>query len=144
MWNGSGGEKIDVMRLTIIILIALFVSSCKKKEESCIGGANGNVSVKVYLQHTTHDVVNLKNYRDTVYIKYNVKEFPGYDLTKYDANFIGDWPGDFVNIPNLKCGDYFLYGVGWENIHGYRVAGGIPLTIEINEGTVSTTIPVSE
>ena len=124
--------------------IILLISSCKKKEEPCIGGPDGNVLVKVYLQHSTHAVVNLKNYRDTVYIKYNVKEFPGFDLSKYDASFVGDWPGDYVNIPNLKCGNYFIYGVGWENVHGYRVAGGIPLTIDIKEGATSTTIPVSE
>lgn len=135
------------MRRIPLLFIGLSVSlsfSCKKAEEKCIGGSGGSLTLKVYLQHAEHAVVNLKNYRDTVYIKYNVKEFPGFDLSKYDAVVIGDWPGDYVAIPNLKCGNYFLYGVGYESVHGYRVSGGIPFTTDEKAGEVNLTIPVSE
>jgi len=132
-------------RKKIFFLLALiFIFSCKKAEDKCIGGSGGSLTLKVYLQHSEHAVVNLKNYRDTVYIKYNVTEFPGYDLSAYDATLIGEWPGDYVTVPNLKCGNYFIYGVGYESVHGYRVAGGIPFTTDKKEGEVSVTIPVSE
>ena len=141
-------QKINFIMHKISLLffglsVCLFLS-CKKAEEKCVGGPGGNLTVKVYLQHAEHAVVNLKNYRDTVYIKYNVKEYPGSDPSDYDATLIGEWPGDYVAIPNLKCGNYFLYGAGYESVHGYRVAGGIPFTTDKKEGEVSVTIPVSE
>ncbi len=135
------------MRIIIQFIFALSILlsvACKKTADKCVGGSGGNVTLKVYLQHAEHGVVNLKNYRDTVYIKYNVKEFPGTDLSVYDAVIIGEWPGDYVSVLNLKCGDYFLYGTGYESVHGYRVAGGIPFTTDRKEGEVSLTIPVSE
>jgi hypothetical protein len=125
------------------LAIVFLLSSCKK-EDKCTGGSGGNLTLKVFMQHIDHAVVNLKNYRDTVYIKYNTKEYPGSDISKYDATIIGEWPGDFVSIPNLQCGDYFIYGVGFESVHSYRVTGGIPFSTELKDGELSVTIPVSE
>ena len=86
----------------------------------------------------------MKNYRDTVYIKYNAQEYPGSNPSAYDATFIGDWPGDYVRVPNLKCGNYFIYAAGYESGHAYRVAGGIPFSTDQKDGEKSITIPVSE
>ncbi|CAN5618548.1 hypothetical protein BH11BAC1_BH11BAC1_20150 [soil metagenome] len=134
-------DKIYRILLIFYLLTAL---SCRKTEEKCIGNTGGNLILKVFLRHEIHDVVNLKNYRDTVYIKYNVKEFPGSDLSKYDQTIIGEWPGDYVSVTGLKCGNYFVYGTGYESAHGYRVKGGIPFSTEQKNGEISLIIPVSE
>ena len=134
-----------IFRFSAFIAFALFMFfACKKGDEQCVGGTGGNVELNVYLQHDTHAVVNLKNYRDTIYIKYNTKEYPGPNLSGYDAVVIGDWPGDFVRVTGLKCGDYFIYGAGYESVHGYRVSGGIPCSIGQTEGKLSMTIPVTQ
>ena len=125
--------------------MCLCILSCKKEGlEKCIAGSGGYLTLKVFLQHGEHAVVNLKTYRDTVYIKYNTREFPGSNPSAYDASFFGDWPGDSVVIPNLRCGDYYLYAVGFESIHSYRVTGGIPFSTGDKNGEIRVTIPVSE
>ncbi len=126
-----------------VLLLSVLLCSCKK-EDKCTGGSGGNLTLKISLVHQTHAIINLKNFRDTIYIKYNAKEFPGTDPALYDAVVIGDWPADDVLIPGLHCGDYFIYGVGYESVHGYRVSGGIPFSTDQKEGEKSLTIPVSE
>jgi hypothetical protein len=140
-------SMIQKIRLEILFItaIALLVSSCKKEGlEKCIAGPGGELTLKVYLQHAEHAVVNLKNYRDTIYIKYNTLENPGASASAYDAVYIGEWPGDFVTIHNLKCGDYYLFGTGYETVHSYRVSGGIPFSTSQKSGEIKVTIPVSE
>src|SRR5258705_9626382 len=117
--------------------------SCKKHEK-CEGGTGGNLTLKIYLKHHEHTLTNLKNYRDTVYVKYNVREFPGSNPSIYDATFIGEYQEDHVLVSNLKCGQYYLFAVGMESTHFVRVYGGIPFTTLQNDGEVNVTIPVSE
>lgn len=107
-------------------------------------GTGGNLTIKIYLQHGEHGVANLKNYRDTVFLKYNTQEYPGSGPSLYDQTIIGDWPGDCVTVNGLHCGDYFIYAAGYESVHGYRVAGGIPFSTKQTEGETSVTVPVSE
>jgi hypothetical protein len=134
-----------IIGFTGSFLLTCVFFSCKKETiESCVAGPGGYVTLIVFMQHNEHAVVNLKNYRDTVYVKYNRREFPGSNPTVYDEIHIGDWPGDSVVIPNLRCGDYYLYGVGFESIHSYRVSGGIPFSTDKKNGIVKVTIPVSE
>ncbi len=76
------------------------------KDEACIAGLTGDLKLIIRLQHEVHTLVNLKNYRDTIYVKFNSNEFPGLDSLAYDAVYIGDYPGDSVVISNLDCGKY--------------------------------------
>ena len=130
----------------IILLFFLFLvaMSCKKEDEKCIGGSGGKVTLKVLLQHHNHTLTNLKNYRDTVYVKYNVQEYPGSKPSDYDASYFGEYGQDYVLIPNLRCGNYYIFAVGLEPQHFMRVSGGIPCTIEAVEGEVTKIIPVTE
>lgn len=131
--------------------IILFGASCtfKKGEipivpDNCKAGHTGNVSVYVFMKHEEHQIGNLKNYRDTVYIKYNAVTSPGTEPTDYDSTFIGDYPSDFVLIPNLSCGNYFIYEVGFNNIHSERATGEMVLKVEHNDGVMNVTIEGSE
>ena len=137
--------KKIITGITLSAAITFIFFSCKKESiEKCIAGTGGYVTLKIFLQHNEHAVVNLKNYRDTIYVKYNSREFPGSNPSLYDEIHIGDWPGDSVVIPNLRCGDYYIFGVGFESIHSYRVSGGIPFSTGQKNGEIRVTIPVSE
>lgn len=131
-----------------IAFALLLSSSCKKQDEEavaeCLAGTPGNLTIKVTLRHHEHTLLNLKNYRDTIYVKYNVQDFPGADISLYDTIYIGEFPEDHVRLTNLKCGKYYLFAVGMESTHYDRVSGGIPFSTEQKEGEVSVTIPVTE
>lgn len=103
-------------------LFILAVSSCKKNELGGTSSINGTV------MH--HSKVIAKA---SVFIKFNAKEFPGADTTKYDEKVRVDANGNY----NFKCykGDYYLYGFGYD--YGiappYEVVGGVPVRIRKNE-----------
>src|SRR5258705_4825404 len=124
--------------ILLILLTMIFISpSCKKqdaqeevKPDTCVAGTPGNLSIKVSLQHHEHTLVNLKNYRDTIYVKYNVQDFPGSNPSDYDTTYIGEYQLDYVLLTNLRCGKYYLFAVGMESTHFVRVYGGIPYSTE--------------
>ena len=143
--------KQTLLLLSVLIII-LCNTSCKKNEEeqviikqdTCVAGTPGNLTIKVTLQHHEHTLVNLKNYRDTIYVKYNTQEYQGSDPAAYDTTYIGEYQDSFVRLTNLKCGKYYLFAVGMESTHFVRVYGGIPYSTELKEGEVNVTIPVAE
>ena len=134
--------------LLILLLSVSFLLGCEKgsvvDENSCIAGLTGDAKLIIRLRHENHQLVNLKNYRDTVYVKFNTSEFPGMDSLAYDAIFIGDYPGDSVVVDNLSCGNYYLFATGLESIHQVRVYGGIPFEVKKNTVVRNIVIPVSE
>ena len=127
----------------VLSIMAVVWLSCKK-EDKCVAGGGGTNIIQVSLQHHEHTITNLKNYRDTVYVKFNVQDFPGNKPENYDATFIGEYGQDYVRLTNLKCGNYYLYVVGLESTHFERVSGGIPCVVEQDAGELKLTIPVSE
>ncbi|HKR05292.1 MAG TPA: hypothetical protein VJY62_11725 [Bacteroidia bacterium] len=143
--------KGTILFYTILSAMILAAASCKKeqianqeiKPDTCVAGTPGNLTIKVTLQHHEHTLINLKNYRDTIYVKYNVQEFQGFDPAAYDTIYIGEYPEDNVRLTNLKCGKYYIFAVGMESTHFDRVYGGIPYSTEMKEGEVSVTIPVT-
>src|SRR5687767_1965163 len=78
----------------------------------------------------------------TVYIKFNAKEFPGSDSSKYDANVKADGQG----VYSFKCykGDYYLFGTGIDmQSPPLYVHGGVPVHVR-NRETVESNVAVSE
>ena len=129
----------------ILLLTFFFGESCThKKVDTCVAGTSGNFTLNVFLQHESHQVINLKGYRDTVYIKYNTLESPGITPSDYDTAFIGTYPADSVSIPNLSCGNYFLFEVGFESAHSKRITGGIAFTVSANDVASNVTIEGAE
>lgn len=138
-----------IVLLSVILFSCIFLAACEKegpleKEKDCIAGLTGEFTLVIRLRHENHLLVNLKNYRDTVYLKFNSSELPGMDSLDYDAVYIGDYPGDSVVINNLSCGKYYIFATGMESIHQVRVFGGIPYEIKKNSGRRNIVIPVSE
>ena len=134
--------------LLILFLSVSLLAGCEKdgavEVKSCVAGLTGDFKLVIRLRHENHMLVNLKNYRDTVYVKFNTSEFPGLDPQAYDAVYIGEYPGDSVVIENLSCGNYYLFATGLESIHQVRVYGGIPYEVKKSTGTRNIVIPVTE
>ena len=118
------------MKKIILLLVPLLILSCKKNQ---LGGTS---TIKGTVLHHERFIANA-----TVYIKFNSKDFPGTDVSKYDANVAADASGNY----SLKCykGDYYLYGVGYDPEIKEPVTGGIPIHIR-NHETVNTDVPVTE
>ncbi len=137
--------KMQLPVLFVLVFYLLINSSCtSKKGGICDASPKGDVILNVFMKHEQHSVGNLKTYRDTVYVKYNTTISPGTHPSDYDAAFIGEWPGDSVYIPNLSCGNYFIYDVGFDNIHSHHATGGMLLVVKDNAGVLNITVPAIE
>jgi hypothetical protein len=151
--------------LAIASLIIFSVSSCKKKEGCtdsaasnydssaekdngtctyCVAGTGGGVTIVGYLKHHTMLIPNTATHLDTVYLKFNTSNNPGADLSLYDTYFVGEAGEDHVHLEGLKCGKYYIYGVGYDDMISQRVVGGIPYTLTDTSGEVDLNIPVTE
>jgi hypothetical protein len=141
-------NKKFIRNLGLVLITFFIVQACKKtetkKEESCIGGSGGNLTLVVYPQHHGKELKSSVNYRDTVYIKYNATNFPGKSPSSYDKVIAGDSGENHVHISGLKCGSYFIYATAFDTSAQERVYGGIPFTTSQKEGEVSVMVPVKE
>lgn len=126
-------DKIIIMKqLLLILLLSLFLFSCKKNQ------VGGSITVKGLVSH--HGVAIPNAY---VYIKYNTLEFPGDDVSIYNSNVQADANGNY-SIPFYK-GSYYLYakGLDYTMPSPYIVKGGLSLSITSN-GNLTKDIAVSE
>lgn len=120
---------------TALISISVFsvfaFGSCYKEGNGGKSGVNGNVS------HHGHLVANA-----IVYIKYDAVEFPGADVSKYNASVTADANGHY-EFKDLRKGVYYLYAVGYDNSIMETVTGGTGIKLKYNKAT-SSDIPVLE
>jgi len=79
-----------------------------------------------------------------VYIKFNTQDFPGDDVSKYDAKVNADASGNY-EFSSVYKGEYYLYAVGEDYTipPPYIVEGGLPTKVHSKEH-VSLDIPVTE
>lgn len=111
--------------------LILTISSCKKE------GTGGKSSVSGNVKHHTKLIPNA-----IVYIKYGATEFPGADVSAYDDQVTADTNAHY-EFKDLEKGDYYLYGVGYDNSILEQVTGGIGVTLKRNKHT-DADIPVTE
>jgi hypothetical protein len=119
------------IRSLIIVLTLTFASACKKE------GTGGKSSVSGHVKHHT----KLIPY-SIVYIKYGATEFPGTDVSQYDASITSD-ANAFYEFKELQKGDYYLYGKGNDPVHAEPVTGGIGIKLERNKHS-DIDVPVTE
>ncbi len=131
-----------------VSLLAIFtintLSSCKKSKECEDAGLGGELTVVATLKHHSKIIYNQGNYNDTVFVKYNAQDLPGLEPSDYDTYFVGDSGEDHVHLEALKCGQYYLFGAGFDTTITMRVIGGIPFNTDQKEGEVEIVIPVTE
>ena len=134
----------NISKLIALSFLLFSIVSCEK-DDGCDGGTGGKNSLKVYLKHHSKIIPPHANYPDTLFIKYGSSELPGTSPSDFDNYVVNsDTTVDFFSVPNLKCGDYYLYGVGWDAAISQRVKGGVPVTIPDNDAEVSVNVPVTE
>lgn len=119
-----------LLSLTVISML-LFVS-CGKE------GPGGKAAINGMVKHHSTPIPGA-----VVYIKYGVTESPGTDITYYDASVTADAHAHY-EFPDLKRGDYFLFGVGFDSTIAQPVYGGIPVEIKSKTETVTADVPVTE
>ena len=116
----------------LFISLAFFsITSCHKE------GEGGKSSISGMVKHHEQPIPNC-----VVYIKYGATEFPGTDVSKYDASVTADADANYA-FSSLRKGDYYLYGVGYDNFISEIVTGGIAIKLKYNKA-VSSNVPVTE
>lgn len=124
--------KKSILYLVLIIGLAGFWA-CKKNQ------LGGKASVKGTVAHHSKPIPNAY-----VYIKFNAKEFPGDDYSKYDTYVKADSEGHY-EIDNFYKGDYYLYGEGYDYSIAapYIVKGGLSVSVR-NKEHLNKDIAVTE
>jgi hypothetical protein len=113
------------------MLFAFAFSSCHKE------GLGGNGSIAGKVAHHGKAIPNC-----VVYLKFNTQDFPGESPSNYDANVTADANGEYT-FPKLYKGDYYLYGIGFDNSINQVVRGGVPVKVKRNKQTTQD-VPVTE
>ena len=119
--------------LAFCVVTILATTSCHKE------GTGGKSSVSGNVKHHTKLIPNA-----IVYIKYGATEFPGTDVSNYDASITSDTNAHY-EFKDLRKGDYYLYGVGWDPSGGagFSVTGGVGIKLKYNNASTND-IPVTE
>jgi len=128
------------------LLTAMLWASCgDEKEDPCESGTGGAVDLMLFPQHHGEAIPGIPNYVDSTFIKFNSREFPGDNPSKYDMVVTGQVGADSVLVQGLKCGDYFIFMTGFDTSIAERVKGGIPYTIQEGvSGKKNVIVPVTE
>lgn len=71
----------------------------------------------------------------TIYIKYGAIDFPGTNVSTYDAQVTADAQGAY-KFEGLQKGDYYLYGIGYDTAVVDDVMGGVAVKVRKNEDIV--------
>ena len=127
-------SSFNLSHFTFVLCLIIILTTCSgcRKE-----GTGGKSSVSGSVFHHSQPIANA-----IVYIKYGAKEFPGADVSVYDDHTTVDANAKY-EFSNLRKGDYFLYGVGYDNAIFLPVTGGIPVKLKYNKSE-STDVPVTE
>jgi len=122
-------KHTTIFCLTIVLVIAF--GSCKKE------GTGGKSKVSGNVKHHTKLIPNA-----IVYIKYGATEFPGTSISVYDDQVTADVNANF-EFDGLQKGDYYLYGVGYDDAIMEQVVGGVGIKLRRNE-SITSDVPVTE
>ena len=113
----------------------LFLSNCKKNN------TGGTATVILTPKH--HDDVI---FGTTVYVKFNATELPTNPTSDYDLKIMVDSMQSVVTISDLRYGDYYFYGEGYDPAIKLPVKGGIGLSIKWSDRKeeIRSDLPITE
>ncbi len=115
------------MKHTLIIAavalgsITMIFAACKKEPKA---GKGGNAVLKITPRHHGKNIDSC-----TIYIRYNTKDLPSDGRYDDSAACVQEDGKPIATFSNLKKGDYYLYGSGWDPSIAEKVVGGTPYTI---------------
>jgi hypothetical protein len=126
-------QKITLLALLAVSVLA--INSC------CKGGSGGSAELTCTVFHHSKAIPGA-----TVHIKYNAKDFPGADASSYSTQLKAVGNSNSVTFTGLHCGDYYLYGTGFDSSLGLPVSGGLHFQIKYSDRKKqeSTTVVVTE
>lgn len=129
-------RKLFSALMCIVAVTMLTSTSCERKESN-IAGKGGKATLKVTPQHHGKNIDSC-----TVSLKYNTQDKP---TTAYDETVkcVMENGKPVATFSELKPGNYYLYGNGWDKNISQNVEGGIPYTIG-EEKTYEINVPVTE
>lgn len=129
--------KTIMLKIAAFTISVLVVWGCNRDDStSNIGGKGGNATLKVTPQHHTLNIDSCM-----IYIKYNATNTP--DSYDDSAMCVPQDGAPVATFTQLKKGNYYLYGKGWDPSIVQSVKGG--LTYEITqEQTIHIFLPVTE
>ncbi len=129
-----------IISVLFVVIVMASILSCKK------AGTGGNSTLVVYLKHHSLVIPNHIGSPDTVFLKFNAKDLPGTTAADFDTYFVGEDGEDHVHCEELKPGNYYLYGAGFDTTISQRVTGGIPITIKHSDkdSEIDIDLPVTE
>ena len=119
-------------KIIFLLLATTLVFSCRKE------GPGGKASIQGLVKHHSKLIPGA-----VIYIKYGAKESPGSNITYYDASVNADANAHYV-FPDMKRGEYYLFGIGFDSSLVAIVTGGIPVQIKSKTETVNADVPVIE
>jgi len=138
-------QKTIITATAVLFATLSWLSCSQEKEDICVAGSGGEVNLALFPQHHGEAIPGIVGYVDSAFIKFNTRDFPGDDPSKYDLVLTGDVGSDSVLVQGLKCGDYFLFMTGFDTSIAERVKGGIPYTIQEGaSGIKNVVVPVTE
>jgi hypothetical protein len=124
-----------ILKITSVLLLILSLAACKK---------NGTGGKATLMGHVKHHSVHIPN--AMVYIKYDAKEFPGSDVSVYDASVQASSGDGHYEFEGLRPGNYYVYGVGYDSTISEAVFGGVAVKIKYSDRkeTLEVDVPVVE
>jgi hypothetical protein len=124
-----------------LVFLVLFLFSAFEFSSCCKGGSGGAATLDCSVFHHARPIPGA-----TVYIKYNATEFPGTDVSAYSTHVKAADNSNTLKIDGLHCGDYYLYGVGFDSALGLPVTGGVHVQIKYSDRKKeqSENVPVTE
>lgn len=129
-------KKARFLFLIFPLAVLNMSMSGSKKSSERKAGSEGDVSLRLEQQHYAFSIYSSANYSDIAYIKFFATDFPGPSPFNFDMIVAGKAGKNFVNVPGLKSGQYFLMMTGLETSATWnlRVIGGLPLNFSKSSG----------
>lgn len=122
----------------LLMAVVLTTVSCNRRDRGTenIGGKGGNAVLNVTPAHHGNNIDSC-----TIYIKYDAQDLP----TSFDDSVVCVMTNGkpVASFSQLKNGNYYLTGKGWDPSIVNEVTGGIPFTIT-EQKEYNITLPVTE
>ena len=119
------------VRIVVAVIILGITTSCHKE------GIGGKSFVSGVVAHHGQPIPY-----SVVYIMYGATDFPGIDVSKYDDHTTSDANAHY-EFSNLRKGNYYLFGVGFDNSISQQVSGGEGIKLKYNK-SITTDLAVTE
>jgi hypothetical protein len=143
LFNRFAGIPKPFMKKYLILILAVAavsLAACRKEgTNDCIAGTGGTITLGFSPEHHGDPI-----YGATVYIEFNTQSFPG-SLSNFDYVVTGEANEDHIHVDNMKCGNYYVYCVGYDSAFAEVVRGGMSIRVgEHADNHSNFTVPVTE